>query len=127
MGAGATGLAMLDDTVTAQKHPAAQVVDAIEPYDVLRIEEPAVPGNIEVFKRLKDAIKVRLATGERDRTPVALTTQAKLYTGCHVARPEISGFSTAGDRRRREVYCGKRQAEIDGAARLYPSRVVARW
>ena len=32
------------------------------------IEEPAVPGNIEVFKRLKAAIKIPLATGERDRT-----------------------------------------------------------
>jgi galactonate dehydratase len=32
------------------------------------IEEPAVPGNIEVFKRLKQHIKVPLATGERDRT-----------------------------------------------------------
>ena len=45
-----------------------QLANAIEPYDVLWIEEPAVPGNIEVFKRLKDAIKVPLATGERDRT-----------------------------------------------------------
>jgi galactonate dehydratase len=32
------------------------------------IEEPAVPGNIEVFKRLKEAIHIPLATGERDRT-----------------------------------------------------------
>src|ERR1700709_2961433 len=32
------------------------------------IEEPAVPGNIEVFKRLKAAINIPLATGERDRT-----------------------------------------------------------
>lgn len=45
-----------------------QLANAIEPYDVLWIEEPAVPGNIEVFKRIKQAIKVPLATGERDRT-----------------------------------------------------------
>ena len=45
-----------------------QLAAAIEPYDVLFIEEPAVPGNIEVFKRLKQAIRVPLATGERDRT-----------------------------------------------------------
>ncbi|MBM3459283.1 MAG: hypothetical protein FJX77_12205, partial [Armatimonadetes bacterium] len=31
------------------------------------IEEPAVPGNIEVFKRLKQSIDIPLATGERDR------------------------------------------------------------
>jgi galactonate dehydratase len=45
-----------------------QFAAAIHPYDVMWIEEPAVPGNIEVFKRLKQAIKVPLATGERDRT-----------------------------------------------------------
>jgi galactonate dehydratase len=45
-----------------------QFANAIQPYDVLFLEEPAVPGNIEVFKRLKQAIHVPLATGERDRT-----------------------------------------------------------
>jgi galactonate dehydratase len=45
-----------------------QFANAIEPYDVMWIEEPAVPGNIEVFKRLKQQIRVPLATGERDRT-----------------------------------------------------------
>ncbi len=45
-----------------------QFAAAIQPYDVMFIEEPAVPGNIEVFKRLKAAIKVPLGTGERDRT-----------------------------------------------------------
>jgi L-alanine-DL-glutamate epimerase-like enolase superfamily enzyme len=33
-----------------------------------RIEEPGVPDNIEVFKRLKEQISIPLATGERDRT-----------------------------------------------------------
>src|SRR5204863_6835361 len=45
-----------------------QPAGALKPYDVLFIEEPAVPGNIEVFKRLKQAIHIPLATGERDRT-----------------------------------------------------------
>ncbi len=45
-----------------------QFANAIEPYDVLWIEEPAVPGNIEVFKRIKQSVKVPLASGERDRT-----------------------------------------------------------
>ncbi len=45
-----------------------QFADAIKAYDVLWLEEPAVPGNIETFKRLKQAIKIPLATGERDRT-----------------------------------------------------------
>ena len=45
-----------------------QLAAAIKPYDVLFIEEPAVPGNIEVFKRLKEQIRIPLATGERDRT-----------------------------------------------------------
>ena len=35
---------------------------------MLFIEEPAVPGNIEVFKRLKEQISIPLAAGERDRT-----------------------------------------------------------
>lgn len=45
-----------------------QLAAALKPYDVLFIEEPAVPGNIEVFKRLKEQISIPLACGERDRT-----------------------------------------------------------
>ena len=45
-----------------------QLAGAIEPYSIWFIEEPAVPGNIEVFKRLKEQIRIPLATGERDRT-----------------------------------------------------------
>ncbi len=45
-----------------------QLANALEPSDVIFIEEVAVPGNIEVFKRLKESIRVPLATGERDRT-----------------------------------------------------------
>src|SRR6185295_10151793 len=42
-----------------------QLAGMLKTYDVLFIEEPAVPGNIEVFKRLKEAIKIPLASGER--------------------------------------------------------------
>ena len=45
-----------------------QFANAVQPYDLLFLEEPAVPGNIEVFKRLKAQIRVPIATGERDRT-----------------------------------------------------------
>ena len=45
-----------------------QLASLIKPSEVLFIEEVAVPGNIEVFKRLKEAIRIPLATGERDRT-----------------------------------------------------------
>ena len=45
-----------------------QLASLIAPSEIMFIEEPAVPGNIEVFKRLKQAIHIPLATGERDRT-----------------------------------------------------------
>jgi galactonate dehydratase len=63
-----------DGTVMFDAHSAVppatliQLAAAIRPYDVLFIEEPAVPGNIETFKRLKEQINIPLATGERDRT-----------------------------------------------------------
>jgi len=63
-----------DGTVMFDAHSAVppatliQLAAALEPYDLLFIEEPAVPGNIEVFKRLKQHINIPLATGERDRT-----------------------------------------------------------
>jgi galactonate dehydratase len=45
-----------------------QLASAIQPYDILFLEEPAVPGNVEVFKRLKEQIRIPMAAGERDRT-----------------------------------------------------------
>jgi len=45
-----------------------QFANAIQPMDILFLEEVAVPGNIEVFKRLKEQIRIPMATGERDRT-----------------------------------------------------------
>jgi galactonate dehydratase len=65
---GPAGLVMFDAHCALPPPMLLQFAAAIHPYDVLWIEEPAVPGNIEVFKRLKQHIKVPLATGERDRT-----------------------------------------------------------
>jgi galactonate dehydratase len=65
---GLDGAVMFDAHCSMPPPMLMQFASAIEPYDVMWIEEPAVPGNIEVFKRLKQAIKVPLATGERDRT-----------------------------------------------------------
>src|SRR5205814_7681614 len=60
--------AMFDAPCPLPPAPLIQVAAAIQPYAVLFIEEPAVPGNVEVFKRLKEQVRVPLAAGERDRT-----------------------------------------------------------
>ena len=65
---GPDGAVMFDAHCAVPPPMLIQFANSIEPIDVLFIEEPAVPGNIEVFKRLKQAIRVPLATGERDRT-----------------------------------------------------------
>jgi galactonate dehydratase len=65
---GPDGCVMFDAHCAVPPPLLIQFAAAIQPYDVLWIEEPAVPGNIEVFKRLKQQIRVPLATGERDRT-----------------------------------------------------------
>ena len=65
---GKDGAVMFDAHCCLPPPMLIQFANAIEPYDVLWIEEPAVPGNIEVFKRIKQAVKVPLASGERDRT-----------------------------------------------------------
>ena len=65
---GPQGAVMFDAHSAVPPATLIQLAAAIKPYDVLFIEEPAVPGNIEVFKRLKQAISIPLATGERDRT-----------------------------------------------------------
>ena len=65
---GPDGTVMFDAHCAVPPPLLIQFAAAIQSHDVLFIEEPAVPGNIEVFKRLKQAIKVPLATGERDRT-----------------------------------------------------------
>ncbi len=65
---GPDGAVMFDAHCAVPPPLLIQFAAAIQPYDVLWIEEPVVPGNIEVFKRLKQQIKVPIATGERDRT-----------------------------------------------------------
>jgi len=65
---GPDGAVMFDAHSAVPPATLIQVAAAIRPYDVLFIEEPAVPGNIETFKRLKEAIDIPLAAGERDRT-----------------------------------------------------------
>ena len=65
---GPDGTVMFDAHCAIPPATLIQFAAAIKPYDVLWIEEPAVPGNIEVFKRLKAAINIPLAAGERDRT-----------------------------------------------------------
>ena len=52
---GPDGTVMFDAHCAVPPPMLIQLAAAIEPYDVLFIEEPAVPGNIEVFKRLKAA------------------------------------------------------------------------
>jgi galactonate dehydratase len=65
---GPDGAVMFDAHCAMPPPMLLQFAAAIHPYDVMWIEEPAVPGNIEVFKRLKQQIRVPIATGERDRT-----------------------------------------------------------
>ena len=65
---GPTGTIMFDAHCAIPPPMLFQFAAAIQPYDILFLEEPAVPGNIEVFKRLKQHIRIPIATGERDRT-----------------------------------------------------------
>ena len=65
---GPDGAVMFDAHSAVPPATLIQLAAAIKPYDVMFIEEPAVPGNIEVFKRIKQQIPIPLATGERDRT-----------------------------------------------------------
>jgi galactonate dehydratase len=65
---GPDGAVMFDAHSAVPPATLIQLAAALKPYDLLFIEEPAVPGNIEVFKRIKQHIDIPLATGERDRT-----------------------------------------------------------
>lgn len=65
---GKDGTVMFDAHCAVPPAMLIQLAAAIEPYEILFLEEPAVPGNIEVFKRLKQQIRIPMATGERDRT-----------------------------------------------------------
>ena len=65
---GPTGAVMFDAHSAVPPATLIQLASALKPYGLLFIEEPGVPGNIEIFKRLKEKIDIPLATGERDRT-----------------------------------------------------------
>ena len=65
---GSDGIVMFDAHCAMPPPFLIQFAAAIEPYDVLYIEEPAVPGNLEVFQRLKEHINIPLAVGEQART-----------------------------------------------------------
>jgi galactonate dehydratase len=65
---GPDGAVMFDAHCALPPATLIQVAARLKPYDVLFIEEPAVPGNIDVFKRLKEQVPIPLAAGERDRT-----------------------------------------------------------
>jgi galactonate dehydratase len=65
---GPAGAVMFDAHCAIPPATLIQLAGALKPYDLLFLEEPAVPGNIEVFKRLKEQIAIPLAAGERDRT-----------------------------------------------------------
>ncbi len=65
-----------------------QLAAAIAPYDILFLEEVAVPGNVEVFKRLKQQVRIPMAVGERDRTIWEVI--AYLQNGCiDVLQPDV--------------------------------------
>jgi galactonate dehydratase len=65
---GPDGAVMFDAHCAVPPPMLLQFASKIEPYNLLFLEEPAVPGNIEVFRRLKEQIRIPIATGERDRT-----------------------------------------------------------
>lgn len=65
---GPKGAVMFDAHCAIPPATLIAAAKALEPYQLLFIEEPAVPGNIAVFERLKESISIPLATGERDRT-----------------------------------------------------------
>jgi galactonate dehydratase len=65
---GPDGAVMFDAHCALPPATVIQLAGLLEPYDLLWIEEPAVPGNIEVFRRIKQQVRVPLAAGERDRT-----------------------------------------------------------
>jgi galactonate dehydratase len=86
---GPDGTVMFDAHCAVPPATLIQLAGAIQPFDILFLEEPAVPGNIEVFKRLKQAIHIPLATGERDRTIWEMI--AYLQNGCiDVLQPDVA-------------------------------------
>jgi galactonate dehydratase len=65
---GRDGSVMFDAHSALPPATVIQFASAVEPYELLFLEEPGVPGNIETFKRIKQQVRIPLACGERDRT-----------------------------------------------------------
>ncbi len=65
---GRDGSVMFDAHSAVPPATLIQFASAVEPFELLFLEEPAVPGNIETFKRIKAQVRIPLACGERDRT-----------------------------------------------------------
>lgn len=65
---GSDGTVMFDAHCLMPPAVVIQFAAAIKPYDVLFIEEPAVDGNIQIYKRIRESVTVPLATGENVRT-----------------------------------------------------------
>ncbi len=65
---GRDGSVMFDAHSALPPATLIQFASAVQPYELLFLEEPAVPGNIETFKRIKEQVRIPLACGERDRT-----------------------------------------------------------
>lgn len=65
---GPDGAVLFDSHCAVPPPMLIQFASRVEPYNVFFIEEPCVPGNVETFRRLKEQIRIPLATGERDRT-----------------------------------------------------------
>jgi galactonate dehydratase len=85
---GPDGAVMFDAHCAIPPPMLIQFAAAIQPFDILFLEEPAVPGNIEVFKRLKEQIRIPMATGERDRTIWEMI--AYLQNGCiDILQPDV--------------------------------------
>jgi galactonate dehydratase len=85
---GPSGTIMFDAHCAVPPPMLIQFAAAIEPFNILFLEEPAVPGNIEVFKRLKQQIRIPMAAGERDRTIWEMISY--LQNGClDILQPDV--------------------------------------
>lgn len=65
---GPNGIVMFDAHCALPPPFLLQFASAVKAHEITYIEEPAVPGNIEVFKRLKQQINIPFAVGEQART-----------------------------------------------------------
>ena len=101
---GKDGAVMFDAHCAIPPAMLLQFAAAIEPYDILWLEEPVCPGNIEVFKRLKQQIRIPIATGERDRTIWEVI--AYLQNGCiDILQPDVGHTGGISQMRKIAALC----------------------